>query len=459
MRVRQLTFRRGAPKIAALFAVGLLTAACGSDGNDTESSATTAASTETTASSQTETTASDTATSAAETGTSTAEATTSVAATSRGFDGTTVKVAGLGISASFPGAEVGARARILKFNETNELPGVKIEYTEFVDDKADPAVALSEARRLVTDTEVFAIVGDVSATNPGDYFKEQHVPYFGWAFDNTYCSNDGDETIYGFGFNGCIAPADPQQAPDSFLSFYNYVKKQTGKDHPTVAGFSGDTESGKSVAKLSAIQLAGVGFDVVYSEGAIPPPPVTDYTPYVQQLMTADDGNPPDAIISGLALDSIQIWSGLQNAGYKGYYLTGLYSDALLEPMKGTYAQVTFVPFDTPSDGLTDMTTYLAKVNAEYKADTGAFSAWASTDMFIQALKAAQADGGISPENVHDKAMNQTWEIKGFAGPTTYPDSLAHSSPACSALTFDDGTVWKTVEPYTCSSKLYPVTD
>src|ERR1700712_5787846 len=109
----------------------------------------------------------------------------------RGFDGKTLTVGGLGNLAQLPGMQVGARARIERFNSAHELKGVKIRYTGFADDKGDPATALSEARRLVTQDHVFAIVGDGSSTNPGPYFQQQHVPFFGWAFDNTYCSSKG----------------------------------------------------------------------------------------------------------------------------------------------------------------------------------------------------------------------------------------------------------------------------
>ena len=62
----------------------------------------------------------------------------------RGFDGTTIKVAGLGIAAQFAGVPVGSKARIKRFNDTNEIKGIKINLAEFADDKADPATALNE---------------------------------------------------------------------------------------------------------------------------------------------------------------------------------------------------------------------------------------------------------------------------------------------------------------------------
>ena len=103
----------------------------------------------------------------------------------RGFDGTTIKVGSLGIKSSLPLVQLGAEARIKRFNDTNELKGIKIQYTDYADDKTDPATALSEVRRLVTQEEIFALVGDASAQNPLTYLAQQHVPYFGGGFDNT----------------------------------------------------------------------------------------------------------------------------------------------------------------------------------------------------------------------------------------------------------------------------------
>jgi len=245
---------------------------------------------------------------------------------------------------------------------------------------------------------------------------------------------------------------------DSYREFYGYLSKKIGKDHPTVASFSNDNTSGHASTKFSTFSLEGAGFKVVYAKGSVPLPPVSDYTPYVQQLMTADGGKEPDAIVCLLAIDCIPMYTGLVKANYKGAYYSNLYSDGLLAALKGSYANVTFSPFDVATDGLSDMKKYMTEVKPDYTIDTGVFAAWTSTDMFIQAVKAAAKDGGISPENVREKAAHQTWEIKGFAGPTKYPDSFARPTPTCAALTYDDGTMWKTIVPYGCSSKVWPVT-
>ena len=93
------------------------------------------------------------------------------------------------------------------------------------------------------------------------------------------------------------------------------------------------------------------------------------------------------------------------------------------------------------------------------RIDTGVATAYFTTDMFIQALKTAAKKGksNITPEAVQKAAAIQTWQIKGLAGPTKYPNSTVKSYPWCTSLVLDDGTAWKTVTPYVCSTKLWPV--
>jgi ABC-type branched-subunit amino acid transport system substrate-binding protein len=384
--------------------------------------------------------------------------TASPGATSRGFDGKTVTVAGLGIKAQFPSAQVASEARVNMFNETNEIPGIKLKYAEFADDKQDQATALSEARRLVSEDKIFAIVGDVSQANPAAYLTQQHVPWFGMAFDASYCSPTESKNVWGFGISGCLIPPHPKVAPDALGSFYNYVKQQTGKSNPTIAIFGNDTDSGVNAVKGTASGATGVGFDVVYAKGALPPPPISDYTPYVQQVITSDHGHAPDAVECLLAADCIPMYTGLVNGGFKGSYLSNLYSDLIVKPMSGSLASSPgFAPFDQSSPGLEQMKKYMSAVDPKAPIDIGAIAGWGSTDMFIQALKAAYRSGGISPENVQAKAATMTWEIKDFIGPTEYPASTVHSTPACGGVVKSDGTAWKTVEPYTCSTKTFPV--
>ena len=58
----------------------------------------------------------------------------------------TIKVGGIGYVANYGDAAIGAQARFQRANETKEVKGYKFQWTEFADDKNDPATALSETR-------------------------------------------------------------------------------------------------------------------------------------------------------------------------------------------------------------------------------------------------------------------------------------------------------------------------
>jgi ABC-type branched-subunit amino acid transport system substrate-binding protein len=379
----------------------------------------------------------------------------------RGFDGSTIKVAGFGIAAQLPTAESGAQARIKRFNDTNEIKGVKIQYAEFADDKQDPATALTEARRLVTQQQVFAIVGDVSQFNPKDYFTQQHLPYFGWGFDDTYCSHNPSTKLWGFAFSGCGVPSDPSFVGESARAIYQYAKEKTGKDHPTAALIGNDTTSSKNAAKFSEISWTGIGFKVVGNFTQMPIPPIADYTPYAQAALTADNGKAPDVIACLLATDCIPLYAQIQANNYPGIYMSSLYSNLLVGAFKGSTVNTAFVNPTTSTPGMDAMKKDLNawKAGEGDKVDSGTIAGYTSTDMFIQALKTAAKKGksNITPEAVQAAAAKQTWELKGVAGPTSYPKATVNTYPNCNSLFSSDGAQWTTVVDYGCSTKTYPV--
>ena len=382
----------------------------------------------------------------------------------RGFDGSTITLATLGITAQMtPGDPNGVNARIKRFNDTNEIKGIQLKWTEFANDAQDNATALNEARSLVTQTGVFAMVGNTTANTPGTYLNQQHVPYFGWAFDDTYCSPKPSTALYGFGYNGCLVPSAPSVMGDNGFQSIKYVSEKTGHKNPTLAIFANDTQSGKNAVKFQQIAYKGAGYKIVATNNQMPIPPVADYTPYAQAMITADNGKAPDAILCLLATDCISMYSLIQASGYTGTYISSLYSNFLTKALGGSTANVPVVPTDatTNNAGLLQMEKDLDAYSpgASAKVDTATIAGYASTDMFIQALKTVAKKGknNITPENVQKAAANQTWQIPGLAGPTTFPQSTVSPYPTCTALAATDGTAWKTVEPFACSKKQYPV--
>jgi ABC-type branched-subunit amino acid transport system substrate-binding protein len=383
------------------------------------------------------------------------------AAQVRGFDGTTIKVAGYGILGSLPGAPVGAQARIQQFNDDKEIPGVKIDFAEFADDKQDPATSLSEVRRLITQEQVFALVPDVSLSSPADYITQQKVPTFGGGFSAGYCSLKPTTKEWLFGYQGCQVTTQPSVTADSEAPQLQYIRKTTGKQKPTVAEISNDSPIGQTVNKLFKIQYAKGGWGKVgYAEASIPPPPVGDLTPYVQKLLTAVDGHAPDYIRCGGSTECLTIYTMLRAAGYTGEFVHNLYTDALVKPFNGSMVGIPYHNLDaTGNPALDKMKAAVAKVKPDQKIDTGVIYAYLMTDMFISALKKA-ANGkkaNITPENVQKAAATQTWEIPGLAGPIKFPASTVSPTPLCRELVRSDGTTWQTVVPYHCSNTVYQV--
>jgi len=379
----------------------------------------------------------------------------------RGFDGTTIKVASLGFAAQVGTSQIGAKARIQRFNDDKEIKGVKLDYLGFSDDQNDPATALSEARKLVTQDQVFALVGDTSSYNPSQYLAQQKVPFFGWGFETAYCAPKPTTSLWGFGYNGCQVNPKPTIVVDFAAQVYPYVSQKLGKKSPTVAMVALNTDAGKVTVQQNEIAYKARGFDVVSAKASIPPPPVGDYSPYVAQIMTADNGHAPDVVTCLVGLQCLNIYSLMNAQGFKGVFQHALYTDAFVKAFKDTVVTASNANFNaTGIPTLDQMNADVAKVAPGTKMDGTVFSGYASTDMFIQALKTAAKSGksAITPANIQKIAAKQTWQLKGLTGPVVFPVATNAQEPYCTSLFESDGTTWNTVEPYSCSTKTFKAT-
>jgi len=380
--------------------------------------------------------------------------------TVRGFDGSTITVAGYGIKSQLPLAETGAAARFKRFNATNELKGVRIKLVEFADDGQNPANTLSIERRLVTQEDVFAIVPNMSATNNANYLAQQKVPSFGGGFDATYCSHEPSTKLWSFSGNGCIAPGNPSFVSDYYKPAYDVVSAKTGKKHPSFAEVLNDTATGKSAVKIFAVAAQGAGFNVVSSTSSLPASDVSDYTPYVQKLLKADNGNPPDAINCSVQVECLGLWNLLVASGFKGYFFSSLYTDILVKALKDSYVLASWGNVDQDIPALKQMKADMeaVKPGSSSNLDIGVIYGYTSADMFIQALKqvAKKGTSNITGPNVQKVASTMTYQLKGVMGPVQYPKATVMSFPACFATSISDGTSWNQVKALACSSKTYP---
>jgi len=138
---------------------------------------------------------------------------------------------------------------------------------------------------------------------------------------------------------------------------------------------------------------------------------------------------------------------------------TSLYTDFLAKAMQGSYSALNFGPISGTPPAMVQMKKDLDsyRAGASAKVDLGSVYGYTSADMFIQALKqvAKKGTGNITPESVQKFASTMTWEMKGVMGPIQYPKSTVMTYPACYSAVYSDGTTWKTVEPFGCSTRTF----
>ena len=211
--------------------------------------------------------------------------------------------------------------------------------------------------------------------------------------------------------------------------------------------------------KFGTKSYKNAGFKVVATNNQMPVPPISDYTPYAQAMLTADNGKAPDADrVRCSSTDCIPMWNLIKAQGFQGTYS----QLAVLGPpgrrrcrARGLQHAVRHRPTEHPGHGPDEDGLRRVPVGRGAKADTGMVAGYTSTDMFIQALKKVAAKGktNITPANVQKVGADQTWQMKGSPGPRrTRPDRRARARPAVD-LVLSDGTKWNQVLPFTCGSQ------
>jgi ABC-type branched-subunit amino acid transport system substrate-binding protein len=366
-----------------------------------------------------------------------------------------ITVAGMGDLAEFNGAAAGAQARFKRFNDTNEIPGIRIKFVGFDDDQDNPATALSDARQLVNQDHVFAIVPDLSAEDPGSYLAAEKIVHVGGGYDSSYCSAKQTTSLWGFGVYGCQVSSDAPVAVDYFGLLYKYVSAKTGHKAPTIALFSGDTQSAKIAVTQEASAAQGAGFHVVYAQGDLPTV-TSDYSPFIQQWLTSNGGKQPDAITCLGAATCASVWPPLKADGFTGTYESPLGPvDLLAKTMAGTVTLSSYNTFPNP-----ELFKMQADLNA-YAPGTKLVGysnvlAYFSADMFIQALKKVGARN-ITPQAVQRALSTITWGIPNLVGPVKYPASTVSPTPNCNELVLynTSGSGYTILEPYQCSDRKY----
>jgi ABC-type branched-subunit amino acid transport system substrate-binding protein len=375
--------------------------------------------------------------------------------------GGVIKVGGIGYVANYGDAAIGAQARLQRANDTKEVKGYTFQWTEFADDKNDPATALSETRRLVTQDGIFALV-DVSLATPGDFLTQQQVPWFGPGYDATYCPNKGVKG-WGFSIYGCILRENATRAYGTTFALLKHEVVSKGVTNPTIALIGTDSQSGKSGITQSASAAQGSGINVVYAKGTIPAPPavVGDYSPYIQAMLTSNNGKAPDIIYSQAPPSiSLALFNGLKGAGFSGTIISPYYSKLLLKALAGSYVFMQFAGYETQSKGIDQFKADVEKFKPGTPGSLTLAGGYYGADMFIQAVKGAlKQSKTLTSAAVQKYAAGMTYYIKDTIGPTKYPNSYNIPDQACNVLDHvnDDGSGFTLAEPFTCTTKTLPI--
>jgi branched-chain amino acid transport system substrate-binding protein len=384
-------------------------------------------------------------------------ATADVPQQARGVSDDEVTVAGLGSGYPFKdfGGELGAQARFEAENEKGGVNGREINYVGWGDDTSDPSTNLAEARRLVQQEGVFALVPVLTQDfQAGDFLEQQKVPSFGWGISRPFCTTD-----YAFGITGCLVPPPPPKvAGDTWgVMIDKHLRDQgdaDGTKGKTAAVQTEDNESGHSGLITIGASAEAAGMKVVYSDSSMTPEggtPVGDYSPFVNDILTSDDGGPPDVVFQVLSQTNVfGMQAALNDAGYEGLSTNAvLYSPQAAAQMEGVFVFTQWATPEAAPDTPTVQTfvEQIEAVDPDAVINQPTIAGWLAADYFIKALK--KAGKNPTPDSLQKAAAALTYQEKGLVGPTKYPKSFDIGAP-CGQLSTSDGTSWSIVVPFDC---------
>jgi ABC-type branched-subunit amino acid transport system substrate-binding protein len=374
--------------------------------------------------------------------------------TVRGVTDDSIKVAGLGYSAFYEDSGLGAQARFDEENENGGTHGRQYDFTGWNDDGSDPTKDLAEARRLVEQEQVFALLPVITPyLGSADYLAQRKVPFLGWGISTGFCDNS-----FAVGFTGCIVPPPPVRTAgqtwggllDDMFKAQGDAEGANGK---TAAVISEDNDSGKTGHKVIAASAKSVGMDVTYSKASVPAPPATvgDYSPYVNDMLTSNDGGPPDVMFLVTSFSNVQgLATALNQAGYEGVITNAVAYDPRL--VVGAEGQVAFTQFATPeAPAMADIVEQIQTVTGDRPLTQAVLAGYFSADYFIRIVE--RAGKNLTPDSFAKAKTRVTFEIEDVIGPTRYPTAAKFGSP-CGQLAQSNGTEYEIVAPYKCYTNI-----
>ncbi|HUY86494.1 MAG TPA: ABC transporter substrate-binding protein [Acidimicrobiales bacterium] len=284
----------------------------------------------------------------------------------------------------------GVKAYFNMVNAQGGVNGRKIDLPSNLnlDDASSPSQDVDQARALVDQYNVFAVVGVATPSFSGASYLAQHnVPTFGYPIQTQW--TDGPSL---FGSTGSFVGFNSPQPEAAFLATQAHAKVAA------VLAYNIDQSSQACQGIISSIKQFGL--TVGYQDLSIPAP-AGDLSSDVTHIR--DSGATFIASCMDIA-GNIKLAQQLQQAGINGltqYWLNGYdqsYLDSYQSLMQGTYFLIGHVPFEAPKyfpGKYPGMEQYLAQMEKYYPGAANnevALNGWISAAQFVTGLRSIGRD-------------------------------------------------------------------
>ena len=287
----------------------------------------------------------------------------------------------------------------------NGVNGRKIKYVAQLDDQTLPSLNVSQARALVTQDKVFAVVGVATPIfAAGKYLADNNIPTFGWNVNPEW--SDGPSL---FGEKG------------SYLNFTHpgpgaaWFANKVGAQKVGVIAYSVSQSAQCAQGAINTWQQFGQ--DVVLKDTSLPFG-FTDISGDITQLKNSG------AQFVGTCMDqtgNTVLSKGLQEAGLynqvKQYWPNGYDQNVLSHYaplMEGVYFSTGFVPYTYGfTQGMDAYLDAMKKIGAPVSDVT--LAGWINADLFVTALR--QVGNNVTRQNVTNAINKMTHYTAGGISP------------------------------------------
>jgi branched-chain amino acid transport system substrate-binding protein len=349
-----------------------------------------------------------------------------------GVSDTEIKIGGLAAKTGPLGAQYepigkGVQAYIDMVNEGGGVHGRKLKFIGVRDDASNPSRDVAQARALVEQDKVFAIVGVATPLFPaGKYLADVGIPTFGWNVNPEWSSGPNL-----FGEKGSFLNFTEPGPELAFLA-----SKVGAKNVATIAynvGQSADCSKGQVYI------FEKFGLNVVLQDTSLP----FGATDISADIARMKDGGVEMVATCMDPTGNTLVSKSLKRAGMNDvtqYWPNGYSRETLArfkDLMEGVWFTSFFVPFEA-AERSPGMTTYLAEMRKRFP-DTDPnqevlLAGWINAHLLVEALEAAGDDPTWEAVIEHINQLT-AYSADGILDPIDWTIQHTASGPkACSAF-------------------------